>query len=114
MRVITSLGASAIVLLSSLPALAQSDGVISNADIERYAEVVLAIEPHRQEALNLFNSATGDVERAAIRREFIRTAADIIEAAEMTVTDYNQITIQLRDDLTLKSRVEEAIRTQQL
>ncbi len=95
-----------------LPSMAQD--LITNADIQHYAQIVLAMEPHRLAALERYTTTPDDVEKAAIRREFLRTATQIIEDMDMTVTEYNRITMQLQDDLTLKGRIEEAIREQQL
>ncbi len=101
-----------MLFLAGSPSLAQN--LITNADIQHYAQVVLAMEPHRLAALEQYTAAANDVEKAAIRREFLRTATRIIEEMDMTVTEYNQITMQLREDLTLKGRIEEVIREQQL
>ena len=79
--------------------------------VEQFAKVVLALEPFRIEALEQTNNTTDRSSQNEIRREFIRQATEVIESFEMTVPDYNRITIQLRDDAELKTRIEDAIRT---
>lgn len=79
-----------------------------------FAKVVLELEPHRQELLERSNQATNETAKLDIKREFIRKATEIIETYELTVPDYNRITIQLKQDDELKEQIEsEILRLQQ-
>ena len=100
----------------AIPARAQGTGpseAVSEETVEQFARVVLALEPFRLKALDDTNSTSDRTEQNDIRREFIRQATEVIEGHEMSVPDYNRITIQLREDDDLKARIEDAIRSLQ-
>ena len=99
-------------ILQSAVAQVPEDGVTVDL-LERYAKVVLAIEPYRVETAEASNNAEDESEQNEIRRQFIQKATEIIEANGMAVADYNRITIQLRQDEDLKARIEAAIRSHQ-
>ncbi|MEO0852109.1 MAG: DUF4168 domain-containing protein [Cyanobacteria bacterium J06648_11] len=108
------LGIFAGVVLSGgvmLPARAQADTTeaIPNSQVELFAKVVLELEPFRQDALERSDRANDESTKLTIKREYIRKATEVIETHDLTVPDYNRITIQLKDDETLKSRIETEI-----
>ncbi|MEO1132865.1 MAG: DUF4168 domain-containing protein [Cyanobacteria bacterium J06639_1] len=94
-----------------LPARAQANATetIPDSQVELFAKVVLELEPFRQEALERSESADDESAKLTIKREYIRKATEIIETHDFTVPDYNRITIQLKDDEDLKTRIESEI-----
>ncbi len=101
--------------LSSMPlgwaALAQSNPEFETEKLALFARIVLEVEPHRLAAQE--RSATADSStRELIRRDFIRTATEIITAVGLSVPDYNRITLALRSEngQALREQIEAEIR----
>jgi 1,2-phenylacetyl-CoA epoxidase catalytic subunit len=69
------------------------------------------MEPHRQEAQQRSQAAEDPATKDQIRREFIRTATEIITRHGMTVPEYNRITLWIRSEegKELKQRIEAEI-----
>ncbi|WP_017327971.1 DUF4168 domain-containing protein [Synechococcus sp. PCC 7336] len=82
--------------------------------VELFARVLLEIEPFRLKALEETNNTADTTAQNEIRRQFIRDATAVIESHNLSVPDYNRLTIQLREDPELKAQIEQAIRSIQL
>ncbi len=92
-------------------ALAQSNPEFDPEKLALFAQIVLEVEPHRLEAQE--RSATADSStRELIRRDFIRTATEIITAVGLSVPDYNRITLAIRSEngQALREQIEAEIR----
>ncbi len=105
-------------LTPQIQAQAQSPAptIFTPEQIEVFAEVVLAMEPHRLEAHEQSQSTDDSQTKDQIRREFIRKATEIITDHGMTVPDYNRFVLTLQGDNgdVLKQQVEAQIRQIQL
>ena len=105
------------VALPQLVALAQSPvPTFTPEQIEVFAQVVLAMEPHRVEAHERSQATEDNQTKDQIRREFIRRATEIITDHGMTVPDYNRfvLTLQGEEGDVLKQQIEAQIRQIQL
>lgn len=104
--------------LPTVPAAAQSPtpSAYSQEQIALFAQIVLAMEPHRVEAHTRSQQTDDSQAKDQIRREFIRTATEIITGHGMTVPDYNSIVLSLQgqDGDLLKQQIEAQIRQIQL
>ncbi|MEM9153901.1 MAG: DUF4168 domain-containing protein [Cyanobacteria bacterium P01_F01_bin.33] len=103
------MGTASIAVPETARAQNNASASVPEAQVALFAKVVLELEPHRQELLEQANRATDETAKLDIKREFIRKATEIIETNEMTVPDYNRITIQLKQDDALKERIESEI-----
>lgn len=85
--------------------------VLSDEQVTMYARIVLEMEPHRQEAQKRSQATNDPASKDQIRREFIRTATEIITRHGMTVPDYNRITLLIRSEegKALQQRIEAEI-----
>ncbi len=98
-------------------ALAQSPApTFTPEQIEVFAQVVLAMEPHRLEAHDRSQATEDSQTQDQIRREFIRKATEIITDHGMTVPDYNRFVLSLQGEEgeVLKQQIEAQIRQIQL
>jgi hypothetical protein len=100
-------------LLHPFPAIAQTQAVngISDEQIVQFAKIVLEMEPFRLEAQKKSESSSDLDVKDEIRREFIRKATQIITSNDMSVPDYNRITLRIRetDGEALKQKIEAEI-----
>lgn len=84
---------------------------LSDEQVTKYARIVLEMEPHRQEAQQRSQATEDPATKDQIRREFIRTATEIITRHGMTVPEYNRITLWIRSEegKELRQRIEAEI-----
>ncbi|MFS8859457.1 DUF4168 domain-containing protein, partial [Synechococcus sp. H60.1] len=85
--------------------------VLTDEQVAKYARIVLEMEPHRQEAQQRSQATADPASKDQIRREFIRTATEIITRHGMTVPEYNRITLLIRSEegKALQQRIEAEI-----
>ncbi len=85
--------------------------VLTDDQVRKYARIVLEMEPHRQEAQQRSQATADPASKDQIRREFIRTATEIITRHGMTVPEYNRITLLIRSEegRDLRHRIEAEI-----
>ncbi|MFS8907722.1 DUF4168 domain-containing protein [Synechococcus sp. OH2] len=85
--------------------------VLTDEQVAKYARIVLEMEPHRQEAQQRSQATADPASKDQIRREFIRTATEIITRHGMTVPEYNRITLLIRSEegRDLQQRIEAEI-----
>jgi len=85
--------------------------VLTDEQVAKYARIVLEMEPHRQQAQQRSQATADPASKDQIRREFIRTATEIITRHGMTVPDYNRITLLIRSEegKALQQRIEAEI-----
>ncbi|MFS8858024.1 DUF4168 domain-containing protein [Synechococcus sp. H55.7] len=85
--------------------------VLTDEQVAKYARIVLEMEPHRQEAQQRSQATADPTSKDQIRREFIRTATEIITRHGMTVPEYNRITLLIRSEegRDLQQRIEAEI-----
>ncbi|MEN9220828.1 MAG: DUF4168 domain-containing protein [Thermostichus sp. BF3_bins_97] len=85
--------------------------VLADEQVTMYARIVLEMEPHRQEAQQRSQATDDPASKDQIRREFIRTASEIITRHGMSVPDYNRITLLIRSEegRSLQQRIETEI-----
>ncbi|MEN9260490.1 MAG: DUF4168 domain-containing protein [Thermostichus sp. HHBFW_bins_43] len=88
-----------------------TSGVLTDEQVTKYARIVLEMEPHRQEAQQRSQATDDPASKDQIRREFIRTASEIITRHGMSVPDYNRITLLIRSEegRDLQQRIEAEI-----
>ncbi len=85
--------------------------VLTDEQVTKYARIVLEMEPRRQEAQQRSQATEDPASKDQIRREFIRTATEIITRHGMTVPEYNRITLWIRSEEgeDLRHRIEAEI-----
>jgi hypothetical protein len=85
--------------------------VLADEQVTMYARIVLEMEPHRREAQQRSQATDDPASKDQIRREFIRTATEIITRHGMSVPDYNRITLLTRSEAgrDLQQRIETEI-----
>ncbi|MFQ3612178.1 MAG: DUF4168 domain-containing protein [Cyanobacteriota bacterium] len=85
--------------------------VLADEQVTIYARIVLEMEPHRQESQQRSQATDDPASKDQIRREFIRTAQEIITRHGMSVPDYNRITLLIRspEGKALQQRIETEI-----
>ncbi len=99
-------GVSLALAQTPAPSLALTDDQVT-----KYARIVLEMEPHRQETQQRSRVTDDPATKDQIRREFIRTATEIITRHGMSVSEYNRITLWIRSEegKELKQRIEAEI-----
>ncbi|MFQ3585964.1 MAG: DUF4168 domain-containing protein [Cyanobacteriota bacterium] len=88
-----------------------ADEQVTDEQVTIYARIVLEMEPHRQESQQRSQATDDPASKDQIRREFIRTAQEIITRHGMSVPDYNRITLLIRspEGKALQQRIETEI-----
>ncbi len=84
---------------------------LSDEQVTTYARIVLEMEPYRQASQQRSQATDDPAVKDQIRRDFIRTAQEIITRHGMTVPDYNRITLLIRspEGQALQQRIEKEI-----
>ncbi|MEN9203664.1 MAG: DUF4168 domain-containing protein [Thermostichus sp. DG_1_6_bins_120] len=85
--------------------------VLADEQITAYARIVLEMEPYRQESQQRSQATDDPASKDEIRRDFIRTASEIITRHGMSVPEYNRITLLIRspEGQALQQRIEAEI-----
>lgn len=85
--------------------------VLEDEQVTMYARIVLEMEPYRQESQQRSQATDDPASKDQIRRDFIRTASEIITRHGMSVPDYNRITLLIRspEGQALQRRIEAEI-----
>ncbi len=85
--------------------------VLADEQVTMYARIVLEMEPYRREAQQRSQATDDPATKDQIRRDFIRTATEIITRHGMSVPDYNRITLLTRSEAgrDLQQRIETEI-----
>ncbi|WP_235278238.1 DUF4168 domain-containing protein [Synechococcus sp. Nb3U1] len=85
--------------------------VLADEQVTMYARIVLEMEPYRQESQQRSQATDDPASKDQIRRDFIRTASEIITRHGMSVPDYNRITLLIRspEGQALQRRIEAEI-----
>ncbi|MGF1479551.1 MAG: DUF4168 domain-containing protein [Cyanophyceae cyanobacterium] len=137
-RPLTSLTLAATGILIGLPpevSLLFSDNPASDVayaqeyseqQVEQYAQAVLSIEPHRQQAFeditqiigrqppnivcnqpSSYSSLPDDAQTVA--QKYCRTSKQIVESAGLSVAQFNEITRRAQSNNSLESRIQNAM-----
>ncbi|MGQ9836919.1 MAG: DUF4168 domain-containing protein [Cyanobacteriota bacterium] len=88
-----------------------SNEQVTDEQVTTYARIVLEMEPYRQESQQRSQATDDPASKDQIRRDFIRTASEIITRHGMTVPEYNRITLLIRspEGQALQKRIETEI-----
>ena len=98
----------------------------SQEQLQKYAQVVLSIEPHRQQAFEdikqIINGAPPNIvcnqpssygslpsDAQTIARNYCATSKQIVESNSLSVSQFNDITQRAQADEDLERRIQEAM-----
>lgn len=118
---------SSLLLLTLLPLKQATAQTFSEAQVTAYAEAVMEIENHRQQALTQIRQIMGQEppeilcnqpstyqdlpsEAHKIVTAYCENAEDVVSNTSITVGEFNQITRQIKTDPDLKERVQAVMR----